>query len=153
MTKDATITLREVTKETLWDILKLDVSDAQKTYVARNSESIAQAYFQPHAWFRAIYADDTPVGFVMLYDDPEKAKYFLWNFMIDQRYQKLGFGKRALKLLIVHVRTRPNATQLGVGCVPTGDASPCPFYEQMGFVPTGEVINDEVMLSLSLSAV
>jgi diamine N-acetyltransferase len=151
ITRNATITLREVTRETLLDVLRLDVSEVQRQYVASNAKSIAQAHFEPHAWFRAIYADDTPVGFVMLYDDPDKADYFLWRFMIDHRYQKLGFAKRALELLIAHVRTRPNATKLGVSCVPGGDASPCSFYKRMGFIPTGEVDGGEVVMSLSLS--
>ena len=33
--------------------------------------SIAEAHFSPLAWFRAVYAGDTPVGFVMLSDDPD----------------------------------------------------------------------------------
>jgi diamine N-acetyltransferase len=146
----STLSLREVSKETLRSILKLDVKDTQKKYVAPNSYSIAEAYFEPKAWFRAIYADETPVGFLMLYDDPEKANYFLWRFMIDMRYQKLGFARRALELLIQHVKTRPHATKLDVSCVPDGDESPCPFYQKMGFVPTGEVDNGEVVMSLKL---
>ncbi len=73
--------------------------------------SIAEASFEPKAWFRAIYANETPVGFAMLYDDREKPEYFLWRFMIDARYQHLGFGRQALQLLIDHVRTLPDARE------------------------------------------
>jgi diamine N-acetyltransferase len=148
--KASLVSLREVTKETLRSILKLDVHNTQKKYVAPNSYSIAEAYFEPKAWFRVVYADETPVGFLMLYDDPEKSEYFLWRFMIDAQYQKLGFAKRALELLIQHVKTRPNATKLGVSCVPDGEESPCPFYIKMGFVPTGEVDGGEVVMLLTL---
>lgn len=150
ITKESLVTLREITKETLRAVLKLNVSETQKNYVAPNAYSIAEAYFEPRAYFRAIYADETPVGFLMLYDDPEKAEYFLWRFMIDQEFQKLGFAKRALDLLIQHVKTRPNASKLGVSCVPDGLESPCPFYIKMGFVPTGEVDDGEVVMSLVL---
>ena len=150
ITKESAISLQEITKKTLRTILKLDVSPAQKNYVASNAYSISEAYFEPYAYFRAIYADETPVGFLMLYDDSEKVEYFLWRFMIDQNYQKLGFAKRALELLIAHVKTRPNATKLGVSCVPEGEESPCPFYIKMGFIPTGEVDNGEVVMSLTL---
>jgi hypothetical protein len=34
---------------------------------------LLRRYFEPKAWFRAIYADETPVGFVMLFDDPDEA--------------------------------------------------------------------------------
>ena len=46
-----------------------------------------------------------------LSDDPETPEYFLWRFMIDARYQSLGFGRQALELVIDHVRTRPSATE------------------------------------------
>ena len=148
--KDATVTLREVTKETSREIMKLKVSPEQEQFVAPNVWSIAQAYFDREtAWFRGVYADDAPVGFVMLSDDPTKEEYFLWRFMIDARYQGHGFGRRAIELLIEYVKTRPGAKTLLVSCVP-GDGSPCPFYERLGFVYTGEVDEDELVLRLDL---
>ncbi|HYO45882.1 MAG TPA: GNAT family N-acetyltransferase [Gemmatimonadota bacterium] len=112
-TKDARITLREVTKETLRDVLMLKVAPEQERFVATNAVSIAQAHFHPEvAWFRAIYADETPVGFLMLHDDPGKPEYHLWRFMIDKRFQKLGYGRRALDRLLDHVRERPGTTAL-----------------------------------------
>jgi len=29
--------------------------------------------------------------------------YFLWRLRIDRRYQKCGFGRRAIQLLVEHV--------------------------------------------------
>ena len=116
------VSLREVTSDTLRDVLRLKVSPEQERFVAPNAVSIAQAYFhRDNAWFRAIYAGDTPVGFVMVEDLPDKASYHLWRFMIDARYQGLGFGRRALELLMEHVRTRPGATHLSLSCVPADD--------------------------------
>lgn len=147
--RDSTVSLREITEETLRPILRLKVTPQQEKFVASNAVSIAQAYFhRDNAWFRAIYADETPVGFLMLDDRPSEASYFLWRFMIDARYQKFGFGRRAIELLIEHVKTRPNAKELGVSCVPEGDGSPCPFYEKLGFVYTGEKDEDELVMKL-----
>jgi diamine N-acetyltransferase len=69
--------------------------------------------------------------------------------MIDARYQGHGYGRRALELLVEYVKTRPGAKALMTSCVP-GDGSPCPFYERLGFVPTGEVDEGEIVLRLSL---
>ena len=147
---DAVVTLREVTSETVRDICNLKVAAEQERFVAPNAVSIAQAYFhRENAWFRAVYADETPVGFVMLYDDAEKTEYFLWRFMIDTRYQGHGYGRQALQLLIEHVRMRPGAQELGTSCVP-GTGSPCPFYERMGFVYTGEDHDGEQTMRLTL---
>jgi diamine N-acetyltransferase len=148
--RDAVVTLREVTKENLRSILRLEVAEHQKQFVAPNAVSIAQAYFDREmAWFRAVYANETPVGFLMLSDLPDEPEYFLWRFMIDARYQRLGYGKRAMQLLIDHVKTRPSATELGVSCVPA-EGGPCPFYEKIGFVSTGEVDDGELVMKLNL---
>lgn len=147
--RNAVVSLREITIETLRPIIDLKVAPSQEKFVAANAVSISQAYFVKEAWFRGIYADETPVGFVMLHDDAAEQTYFLWRFMIDARYQSLGFGRRAIKQLIDYVKTRPGATELRVSCVP-GDGSPCPFYEKLGFQPTGEEQHGELVLRLPL---
>ena len=150
ISKDATVTLREVTKENLRDIFALEVAPEQSRFVATNEMSIAQAYFDREiAWFRAIYADETPVGFLMLSDNASEQKYFLWRLMVDARYQRLGFAKRALELLFDYARTRPGAKEILVSYVP-GDAGPQGFYEKLGFVPTGEMIGTEVIMRRDL---
>lgn len=151
-TKSSRVTLREVTKETLRDVLMLKVAPEQERFVATNAVSIAQAHFHPEvAWFRAIYADETPVGFLMLHDDPGKPEYHLWRFMIDKRFQKLGYGRRALELLLDHVRERPGATALTLTHVP-GEGSPAQFYERIGFTHTGEEDEDgELFMRIELT--
>lgn len=144
-----TITLRELTPQMAFAITKLDVGDDQRQFVASNLISIAQAYFEKNHWMRGIYADDEPVGFIMLYDDPVEPKYFLWRLMVDQRYQGCGYGRRAVELLIEYVKTRPQATELFVSYVP-GEGSPAQFYERLGFVDTGEMEDDEKVMRLAL---
>ena len=113
--QDARITLCEGTVENVNVILRLSVKEQQKQLVASHAVSIAQAHFRPEAWLRAIYADEIPVGLVMLYDShlgaqlPQRDYYEVWRFMIDARYQSKGFGRRAMELGIAHVKTRPNA--------------------------------------------
>ncbi|HEU4557423.1 MAG TPA: GNAT family N-acetyltransferase [Longimicrobium sp.] len=140
---NASVSLREVTKENLGQILRLKVAPEQERFVASNAISIAQAYFdRDTAWFRAVYADDIPIGFLMLADYPDSQEYFLWRFMIDARYQGMGFGARAIELVLEHVRGRPGAKALGTSCVP-GEGSPGAFYEKLGFEYTGEIDEGE----------
>ncbi len=149
-TRESTVTLREVTEDNAREIMKLEVGETQNKFVAPNTVSLAQAYFQrEHAWFRAIYADETPVGFMMLYDDPREPVYYLWRLMMDARYQGMGYGRRALDLLVDYVKTRPSATELKVSYVPA-EGSPGPFYAKYGFVETGEVHDGENMMRLPL---
>ena len=149
LSPDSDVTLREVTADTVRTICRLDVHEDQRQFVAPNAVSIAQAYFSEHAWFRAIYAGDTPVGFLMLEDRPEKPEYYLWRFMIDARYQGMGFGRKALELLIEHVRTRPGATEL-LTSVHQAEGGPQGFYESMGFTLTGEYEEGEAVMRLHL---
>jgi diamine N-acetyltransferase len=94
------VTLREVNKHNFRKIFRLRVQPEQEQFVASNTQSIAEAHFSDEAWFRAIYADDEPVGFVMLSLAPEKAEYFLWRFMIDAKHQVCGYGRKSLELVI-----------------------------------------------------
>jgi diamine N-acetyltransferase len=141
--------LREVTADTVRTICNLSVHPEQRGFVAPNAVSIAQAHFHDFAWFRAIYAGDEPVGFLMLSDRPELPEYFLWRLMIDARYQKMGFARRALELLCEYVRTRPGAKELLTSVVQE-DGGPQGFYEAFGFRLTGEYEDGEAMMRLPL---
>ncbi len=146
---DAEVTLREVTAETVRAICSLEVRPEQRGFVASNALSIAQAHFETLAWFRAVYADETPVGFVMLSEDVEKEEYFLWRFMIAGDQQRNGYGKRALDLVVERVRGLPGARALISSYVP-GDEGPRDFYLRYGFVETGEVDDGEHVIRLEL---
>ena len=145
----AEVTLREVTKETVRKVIDLEVGEHQNGFVAPNAVSIAEAYFEPKAWFRAIYADEEPVGFLMLYDDPDTPRYYVWRMMIDAENQGNGYGRRAMELLIEYVRGRPGATEIVLSYVP-GEGTPQPFYEKLGFVDTGEERHGEMLMRLEL---
>jgi diamine N-acetyltransferase len=127
----------------------LHVGVEQRSFVAPNAVSIAEAMFNAKAWFRAIVADDVPVGFVMLSLDPETAEYYLWRFMIDEQYQGRGYGRAAIGAIVDHVRSLPRATELLVSWVPA-PRGPEPFYLGLGFEPTGEVHDGEVVGRLEL---
>jgi diamine N-acetyltransferase len=144
------VTLRDVTAETMRAVCDLEVRPAQREFVAPNVMSIAQAYFEPRAWFRAVYADETPVGFVMVHEDPDVPRCFLWRFMIAADHQSKGYGRRALDLVVERLRARNLYEQLLSSYVP-GDDGPGAFYLAYGFVETGETTHGEVVIRLPLS--
>jgi diamine N-acetyltransferase len=69
--------------------------------------------------------------------------------MIDARYQKMGFGKRAMDLLLAYVRTRPGASELTLSCHP-GEDGPEPFYRKYGFALTGRMLGNEAEMRIDL---
>ena len=143
------VRLREITEDTLWPFLKMEVSEVQKDYVAPNAVSIAQAHFSKNAWFRGIYAGDEPVGFVMLHVDEDRAEYFVWRFMVAKEHQGHGYGYRAMELVIDFVRTLRDARTLVLSYAP-GPHSPEGFYTRLGFRETGEWDDDERIMALRL---
>ncbi len=145
----AEVSLREITGDTVRDICRLQVGPGQDRFVAPIAVSIAQAHFEPRAWFRAIYAGEDPVGFMMLYEDQDKPEYFLWRLMIADGHQRKGYGRRALELLVERVRGLPGATGLGTSYDPA-EGGPEGFYKGFGFVDTGEVDDGEVVCRLPL---
>ena len=133
------ITLREMTPENFKSVLNLKVAPDQQRFIATNDRSIAEAHFSDQAWYRAIYADATPVGFVMLADETVGRKEnpqccSLWRFMIDAKYQRMGFGTVALSLVVEHVRSCPQATMLITSYIP-GNRSAESFFLKFGFRP------------------
>jgi diamine N-acetyltransferase len=143
------VTLREINKDTVREICKLEVTPQQTRFVASVAVSIAQAYFESKAWFKGIYADETPIGFVMLFKDHETPLYYIWRFMIDAQYQRMGFGKKAISLVFSEVRSWPRAKKLYVSYVPQEDG-PGTFYHKLGFKPTGEMEGDENIAEVDL---
>jgi diamine N-acetyltransferase len=76
--------------------------------------------------------------------------WFLWKLLIDERYQRRGFGRDAVRLIAEIVRAN-GAVELLTSCVRAGDG-PEMFYRRLGFVPTGELDeNGEIVLALKLA--
>jgi diamine N-acetyltransferase len=143
------LSLREITEETVKSILALNVAEGQENLVGDNGNSIALAHFEKKAWFRGIYADDEPVGFMMLSIDREKSEYYLWRFMIDEGQQGKGYGKRAMELLMELLRDDPEAKVLVLNVMDLPHSAR-PFYEALGFTWTGKVEGDELVMSRPL---
>lgn len=151
------VTLREITSETVRAVTQLAVAPGQQGFVAPNAVSLSQALFSEDAWYRAVYAGEELAGFVMLSDEtlrkepPAEPKVWLWRFMIDHRFQRRGIGREAIRLVIDHVRSRPGVDRLYTSYVPE-PGGPEPFYLGLGFKPTGEVEDGEVVLVHPLRA-
>ncbi len=136
------ISLRPVDDDNVSDIIDLSVAASQTEFVAPNVRSLAEAFAATKVWVRGVYAGEEPVGFAMLSDDDEKPRYYLWRFMIDQRFQGNGYGALALELVHDYVRTRPGGSEIYLSYVPA-DGGPEGFYKKYGYTDTGRVHDGE----------
>ena len=148
------VSLRPLSESNRQAVEALRVSPSQEQFVSSVADSLREAAEHPdaHALYWAVHADDTPVGFVMIADEVESPEYipqYLWKLLIDERYQRQGFGTATLDLIVEYFRGRPGVEVLNTSAG-QGDGSPITFYEHYGFERTGEVRFDEVMLRLKL---
>jgi len=152
-----TITLREITEDNSESVLALRCTPDQERFVSSVADSLDEAADHPEGnpWFRAVYADERPVGFVMLSWDVEpqppeiNGPWFLWKLLIDHRHQGLGHGREVVRQVVELVRSH-DGTELLTSHVP-GEGGPAGFYARLGFVPTGELDPDgEILLRLTL---
>lgn len=155
------VRLDKITAENLRSILRLNPGAIGERMVATNAVSLAQAAYSANAVPRAIMVGDTPVGFLMLYDttiDPALAvrdevtagNIGIWRLMIDFQQQGKGYGEAAILEAARHAATRPGVTQIELSYVPVA-GNPSPFYKKMGFVETGKMDGDEVVMTQSLT--
>ena len=131
------VELREITAETVRTICGLEVAEEQRENVAPVAISIAQAHFEPRATFRAIYAGDEPVGFMLWRDDDKPNTAYLWRFMVDRRHQGKGYGRAALEQVFAMLKAQ-GVTKLSASVV-RGEHSPLGFYLSIGFIEANEV--------------
>ena len=122
-TETKNVRLVKVDASNFDDLIDLAPDEEGKNYVASNIYSMAEAYANTasgrYAQPFGIYEGDTPVGFLMIGynivdadDDTEKQyfmknSYLIWRFMIDEKYQRRGYGKAAMKLILDYIRTFP----------------------------------------------
>ncbi len=151
------VTLREITDENREAVLALRVAPGQEQFVSSVRYSIREAAEHPHAkpWYRAVYAGDEPIGFVMLSwnvepQPPEiNGPWFLWKLLIDESHQGRGYGQEVVRQIVELVQAE-GGTELLTSYVPA-DGGPAGFYERLGFVPTGELDPEgEVLMRLRL---
>jgi diamine N-acetyltransferase len=148
----ADVRLEPITEDNLKAVFDLQVGPGQDAFVAPNPWSLAQALAEHDiAWPRAVVDGHEVVGFLMLEIDPHEEDgrpFWLWRMMIAADRQRRGYGTAAIALACHEVRSR-GGTELYTSWVP-GEGSPGPFYERLGFVPTGEMDEDEIVGRLTL---
>lgn len=141
----------EVNKDNFYHCLQLSVFESQRSFVASNETSLAEAYIhldkvEPYC----IYSDKTMVGFIQFIpDDKDNSAMYLWRFMIDQKYQGNGYGKEAIKLFIDIVKTRHLYKAIKLSFDPENSNAER-LYSSFGFTKTGDICDGELEMILYL---
>lgn len=142
---------KAVTEENFWAVIRMKRPDGEH-YVASNAVSLAQAWLyrdNGDVHPLAIYNDDVLVGFMMLDEDADNGDHCLiiWRIMFPVEHQCKGYGTEALRQIIDRARAsgRYDAVLLDYA---QGNAIAEHVYTKLGFRPTGEISNGEVVMKL-----
>lgn len=133
--------LRPVTKDSFDECVSLNVAPNQVNLVASNMKSLAEAAVNPNYYPLAIYdaavrGHELPngpmVGFVMY--EITAGVGFIMRMMIDERYQRRGYGRAALLEVIRRLKLYPEVELITVSYLRQNIAA-ARLYESAGFVP------------------
>ena len=98
---------------------------------------------------RAGYVDGKVVGFAVLATPESRTDqpfdgWYLWRFGIEQTRQRRGYGRRLIQLVCAVVREQQlHGAELFATWAPGSDTGT--FLQQVGFEPTGDTYNGEVV--------
>lgn len=147
-----TITLKKIDASNFVDAFRLELAEGQELYVSHPIRSLAQAYVYYHQCTPfGIYAGDTMVGYVMVIYDYDTDEYNLWHLMIDHRYQRMGYGKQAVRLCLKYIRQKPfgSGRTVLLTCHEENRAA-ISMYKSLGFQKTGNKDDEEIEMKLTL---
>jgi diamine N-acetyltransferase len=143
------IQLKEITKTNYRTCVGLETTEEQKSFVAPNWYSLLKSLYEEKRQAFAIYHQEEMIGFLMFSyyeadEDYPKESWWIERFMIDQKFQKQGYGTQALQAAIDWFQGSVQG-ELRISAV-KGNQVAKQMYEKHGFVATGEVISNEIVL-------
>ena len=146
------ITLKAITEENFIDAFNLKLAPGQERFVSHPVRSLAQAYvYREQCQPFGIYKGDTMVGYVMVIYDYDIPEYDIWHMMIDESYQRRGYGSAALDLVLDYIKTKPFGSSNRVTLTCNRDnIQALKLYKSKGFIETGAEDEDEIELSWTL---
>jgi diamine N-acetyltransferase len=152
------LNLKSISNENWIDVVRLCSREDQKNkifeeMIASNCLSIAQASIENNWRIKAIYNENTLIGFTMYGYSDELIGYELCRLMIDYHFQGNGFGKKALRLIVEEMQKEYNCTEILI-CFQPDNIKAKKLYENFGFKDTGKIIKgnvDELIYSLKFN--
>ena len=144
------VDLREITMDNFAECIRLHVAENQKSFVAPNVYSLAEAKADGVSNPLAIYASEQMVGFIMYDFEPNEDRGYISRLMIDTRFQGSGYGRAAMVRVIDRLRQIPQCREIQTSYAPK-NAVAHRLYETLGFEQTGETLDGETVVRMKLS--
>ena len=139
------VTLRPVDAGSWRDVAALTVAPGQERFVAAPTYYLALcAYGEVWQPMSMHDADDRVVGFLMWGIDDEDGSCWLGGVLVDVAHQGRGVGRAAVVEALRTLGTRAGSAGFALSYHPENLVAKG-LYASLGFVETGEVVDDEAV--------
>jgi diamine N-acetyltransferase len=144
------VLLRPANSENWRDIAHLQVTQSQREFVAEPCYYLALCCYGNDWHPLVIYLGEQVVGFMMWAVDPADDSCWLGGILIDQSYQRKGYGRRAVQGAISMLAKEYGYKNFALSYQPTNLIAKH-LYNSLGFSETDEWEGDEIVARLSLA--
>ena len=153
------ISLAPATSDNWRDVARVRAADHQRRWVADVSYYLCLSAYED-LWRSCAVLDDAgaTVGHVMWAVDPADDSHWIGGLVIDAEYQGKGLGRAAVEaLLALWEDQEPSLSgtryhQAALSVAPDNEMA-LRLYRSLGFVETGELSDDELVLRRSKAPV
>jgi diamine N-acetyltransferase len=147
--KETQVTLHQITRNNWREVAKLKVNESQREFVAEPTYYLALCNYGELWHPLAICLGEQIIGFLMWAIDEADESCWLGGILIDQSYQRRGYGRKAIQAAITMLAEEGGYQNFALSYAPDNPAKR--LYHSLGFVETDEWEDDEVVARLSLT--
>ncbi|MFN7249957.1 MAG: GNAT family N-acetyltransferase [Anaerobacillus sp.] len=148
------IRLIDISEENWLEVIFLSTMKGTTTiceeFVASNALSLVQAQYEKTWTTKAIEYEGKIIGFTMYGFAKKQGYHELCRIMIDHKYQGNGYGTEAMELVITEMKKIENCKKIYLSTDPENIRGKH-LYEKLGFVNTGEFVDEEELYVLSIN--
>ncbi|MEJ2212463.1 MAG: GNAT family N-acetyltransferase [Anaerolineae bacterium] len=147
---ESQIVLRAVDSENWRDVAHLQVTQPQREFVAEPCYYLALCCYGNTWRPLAVYLGQRVIGFMMWAVDPADDSCWLGGILIDQSYQRKGYGRQAVQEAISMLAKEHGCENFALSYQPANLIAKH-LYNSLGFAETDEWEDDEIVARLSLA--
>lgn len=145
-----TVTLCPVTDDNWRAVADVAPRDDQRAFVAALGARYLLLSMREEVWHSlAICAADRVVGHVMWAFDPSETTHWLGGMIVDADHQGHGIGRAAVRTLVRWLATHADCREIRLSYHPA-NTSAARLYETLGFTPTGQQEEGELIAALPI---
>jgi diamine N-acetyltransferase len=147
---EAQISLHPVNHDNWRSVAHLEVSEAQRAFVAEPCHYLALCCYENDWRPLAIYLGEQVIGFMMWAIDAADGSCWLGGILVDQSMQNRGYGKQAVQAAIAMLREKHGHNNFALSYQPANLIAKR-LYRNLGFKETNDWEDDEIVARLSLT--